>query len=293
MRLFLNADEPRACSMADSGRETVFYGVDKHAQSFNKNFSFVTMPCPRCHSRMIFDYFNNDGVGSYRCSRCGFSNAGGGETDYRAENIDLDNGTFTICGVPFTMPYNQPYMVYNYAAAAAACKELAGVSLEDSAKAIKSFKLIDGRVETINYAGKSIKYRRFKQEAPETLQNFINVITADPEEKVAVIGLGTVDDIDPYYINSFYAFDCDCSALAGSNVKKYIFFTDTIAFDAANSFIYGGVDPEKIEILATDNVKEVLHRIARLDCDNVYLVTKLHFFEEMREAAKKGGRKGA
>lgn len=288
MRLFLNGDEPRSCSMADKSDKVVFYGAEKHSKAFCKDDTFVTMPCPKCRSRIRIDYFNNDGMGGFECERCGFTNANGtGDPGYMARDIDFDARSFTINGNDFTMPYDLPYMIYNYAAAAAVCKELAGISEAESAEALKSFKLIGGRIDSIDYKGQTIKYMRFKQENPETLQNFINVIAQDPEEKVVVIGFGTVNDFDPHYINSFYAFDCDYTGLIESNVKKYIFVTDTIAYDAANSFIYGGVDPSKVEVLPTSDEKEILNAITSSECNNVYLTIELHRFEHMKEFAKK------
>ena len=288
MRLFLNGDEPRSCSLSARAENTVFYGVSKHAESFVKDDTFVTMPCPFCKSRIVYKHYNNDGMGSFRCSRCGYTNCNGtGEGNYSAKDVDFGAKTFTVNGTDFTMPYEQPYMLYDYAAAVAAVKELAGVTEEQSAEALKSFHLRGGRIDSVSFRGRNIKYIRFKQENPETLQNFINVLEADPEEKVVVMGMGTINDFDPYYINSFYAFDCDYTGLKNANVKKYIFVTDTIAYDAANSFIYGGVDPAKVEVLPTSDEQEIFRAIETAGCDNVYLTIALHKFELMKEYARK------
>ena len=284
MRLFLNGDEPRSCSLASRSEGTVFYGAEKHSQAFKKNDTFVTMPCPVCRSRIRIDYFNNDGMGGFCCDQCGYTNA---EEAYRATDIDFAGKTFKINGVEFPMPYDLPYMIYNYAAAVAVCKELAGISEEKAARSLQSFRLLGGRIDSIDYKGKHINYMRFKQENPETLQNFINMISEDKTEKVVVIGFGTINDFDPHYINAFYAYDCDYTGLIESNVKKYIFVTDTIAYDAANSFIYGGVDPDKVEVIPTSDEKQILQAILDCDCDNVYLTLELHRFERMKEFAKK------
>ena len=285
-RLFLNADEPRSASFAPMAEDTVFYGVEKNSLSFTKDESFVTMPCPKCHHRIVFDYYNNDGLGSYHCANCGYSRT---EPDYKVKDADFDAGTFRIGETDFSMHHRLPYMLYNYASAVAVCKELAGMSEAECAEALRDFRNVGGRVDSIDYNGQHINYMRFKQENPETLQNFINMIADDPKEKVVVIGFGTVNDFDPHYINSFYAFDCDYSGLIGSNVSKYIFVTDTIAYDAANSFIYGGVDPDKVEILPTGDEEEILRAITSTGCDNVYLTIELHRFEKMKAFAEKGG----
>lgn len=295
MKLFLNGDEPRSCSIADRAEEAVFFGVEHHSEAFKKSDSFVTMPCPKCHSRIRIDYFNNDGMGGFCCEKCGYTNNNSnlktGETreaDYRITDVDFAGRKFRLNGADAEMPYDLPYMLYNYAAAAAVCKELAGITEEQSAKALESFKLLGGRIDSITYKGKHINYMRFKQENPETLQNFINMIAEDKNEKVVVIGFGTINDFEPHYINSFYAFDCDYSGLIKSNVKKYIFVTDTIAYDAANSFIYGGVDPSKVEVFPTSDEEEILQAILLSGCDNIYLTIELHRFEHMKEFAQKG-----
>ena len=178
-------------------------------------------------------------------------------------------------------------MLYNYSAAVAAAKELGGISEEKSAEAFADFKNIGGRLETIEYKGKKIQYMRFKQENPETLQNFINIIAADPSEKDVVIGFGTVDDITPFYINSFYGYDCNFSALAEANVNKFLCVTDTICYDSANCLIYGGVDPDLIEIIPTDDSAKIAEAIASLKSDNIYLDMKLDAFEALKNYVEK------
>lgn len=288
MRLFLNGDEPRSCSLADHSDNVVFYGVSRHSMAFTKDDTFVTLPCPKCHSRIRFGYYNNDGMGAFKCDKCGYTNNNGREAaQYRITEADFDAGTFRMGETAFLMPYKQTYMLYNYAAATAVCRELAGITEAESAAAIRSFKVPEGRIEEITSGSQTIKYYRFKQENPETLQNFLNAVAADPEEKVVIIGFGTVSDYDPYYVNSFYAFDCDYSVLKKANVRKYIFVTDTIAYDAANCFIYGGVDPSMIEILPTSDEEEIFEAIKTCGCSNIYLNVKLHMYEELKEYARK------
>ena len=137
MRLFLNADEPRANSLGRKASRVVRFGTAKHSRSFTKDDSYVTMPCPVCRHKIEFSYYNNDNVGGFRCVHCGFSNEAG--ADYVTENADFENRTFTVKNVPFKMPYDQPYMLYNYSAAVAAVKEIAGIEPEEAAKAFEDF----------------------------------------------------------------------------------------------------------------------------------------------------------
>ncbi len=72
------------------------------------------------------------------------------------------------------------------------------------------------------------------------------------------MGLSEVKDFYPYYSNTFYTFDCDFKGIENSNVDKYICFSEAVAYDSANRLIYAGIPKEKIEILPTENVEEVL-----------------------------------
>jgi len=289
IRLFLNNDEPRAKSFEDDGREVVTYGAEKHSEAFNKGDSYVTMACPKCHHKIVFDYYNTDGIGRFHCENCGHSS--NDAADYSVTDADFINRKFKIGGVEFHMPYDTPYMIYNYAAAAAIAKELGGISLEDAAKSFTSFKNVGGRFEILNFKGKTIKYMRIKQENPETLQTSINVMANDPERKMVALGLCPLVDMIPHYANSFYAYDCDLSKLVNSDVEKYFCFSDHVCYDTANRFIYEGVDPAMISVADTEDVNVIFREIMEAETDNVYLITWLHTYEHMEKYIKEEGNK--
>ena len=171
MRLFLNNEEPRAKSFDQVTDNVITYGVEKHVDSFVKQEGFPTMACPVCHHKIVFEHYNNDGVGPFHCTHCG--NKSNPEADYTVRDVDFAGRKFTAEGVEFNMPYNIPYMLYNYAAAVAVAKEFAGIEPADAAKAFGSFKNVGGRFEILKYKDKIIKYMRIKQENPETLQTCI------------------------------------------------------------------------------------------------------------------------
>lgn len=290
MRMFLNNEEPRSRGFDRFASKVVTYGAEKHSRAFMKGPSYVTMPCPKCHHRISFDFYNNDGVGQFHCTHCG--NASQPEADYCAKNADFEGRTFTIDGVPFTMPLNNPHMLYNYAATAAVAKEMAGISIEDTAKSFETFHNIGGRDEVLHYQGKTITYMRIKQENPETLQTILNIIAADPREKMVVLGFGTVSDFTPYYSNTFYTYDCDWSRIEASHVESYYCFTEDVCCDSANRLIYEGVDPSKIIIEDTDSNENLFRAIGNAKTDTVYMITKLHSFESMEKYIEEheGGR---
>lgn len=281
VRLFLNNEEPRTKSFDENSSRIITYGVARHSEAFTKDSSFPTMACPKCKHKIVFDYYNNDGVGKFHCENCG--HASYEAADYTITDIDFKARTFKLGEVSFNMPYDMPYMCYNYAGALAVARELGGIEPKDAAETFRQFKNVGGRYEILKYKGKTIKYMRIKQENPETLQTCINVMAADPNKKMVCLGLCPLIDFIPHYTNSFYAFDCDFSALTRSNVEKYFCFSEEVCYDTANRLIYEGVDPSVISIANTEDVETIFREIESVEADDIYLITWIKTFYSMKK----------
>ncbi len=279
MTLYLNNDEPRTKAMGEGYDNVVYFGINKHEQSFEKTgFLDVTMPCPKCSSKLTFEHYNLDNVGKYSCARCGFSPA---VTDNMIDSIDFEKEEFTMYGQVFHMPYKEPFMLYNYSLAVAVLSDL-GIDKERIAAALSSFVNQKGRTETFRYKDKEIHYIRIKQENPETLQSSFDVVAEDSRKKVLLLGLMAVVDFVPHYTNTFYAYDCNVEQLLNSNVEKIICFGKPIAYDVATRFSYeAGAD--KVKILYTDDAEEIFGELDKYDTSQVYLITWLKSYYEMKE----------
>ena len=161
------------------------------------------------------------------------------------------------------------------------------ISNEFVKTSFKTFKNIGGRLETIKYKNKEIKYIRIKQENPETLQSAFDYIANDKNPKIFMLGLEQLEDFKPYYTNTFYSFDCNVDNLINSNIERCICFSEAVAYDSANRLIYAGFDKNKISILPTDSNKELFKELDKYNCNNIYLITWLHKYEELIEDVSK------
>lgn len=287
IRIFANSHDPRVMALANICGHCVTYGVENGSYTDYDALSFKGYCCPVCSHGIEFAYYNAASVGKFTCPNCGLSTPE--SVDYFIKDVDFKKGKFRIADVELFMPYKTEYMLYNYAAAVAVGIEFAGMDINDIKGAISDFVNVGGRQEEIHFAGKDIKYFKIKQENPETLQNIINVISADDKPKAVVLGLGTVEDIVPHYTNTFYMYDCYYRKLTDSdNVEKYICFTPEVCCDVANRLLYEGVTRDKIKILETNDFGAVIKEIERLDTDNVYMVTLMGYYQNyIAETLKK------
>jgi UDP-N-acetylmuramyl tripeptide synthase len=281
INLFINNEEPRSKSFEKYVSKTITFGVEKHVEAFTKEDSFPTMACPVCHNSIKFDYYNNDGMGKFKCSHCDL--ASNESVDYLVANADFTNNSFNLDKVAFNMPYDSPYMCYNYAAALAVAKEIAGIEIKEAAKAFGEFKNVGGRFEILKYKNKSIKYMRIKQENPETLQTCIEIMSSDPEKKMVCLGLCPVIDMTPHYLNTFYTYDCDFSKLIKQDIEKYLCFSDEVCYDTAKRLMLDGVPADKIETLNTEEVTKLFEEFDKVETENIYLITWIKTFNHMKE----------
>lgn len=256
MTFFLNDGEPRSKSFEDFSDKVYYYGVDKTQYSFVKDkFYDVTMPCPKCNDKIIFDYYNVDNVGKFHCAGCDFSSEK--KVDFYAQNVDFSECSFDCNGYRFTVTNKEPFYIFNYALCIAVCTKL-GMTNEELQRSFSNFKNISGRMETLKYKTKTLKYIRIKQENPETLQTALDYIAKDDSPKLLLMGLEELKDFDPYYTNTFYAFDVDFESLKKNNIKHYICFSEAVAYDTANRMIYAGIDRNDISILPNDSDEAIL-----------------------------------
>ncbi|PKM61141.1 MAG: DUF1727 domain-containing protein, partial [Firmicutes bacterium HGW-Firmicutes-4] len=286
MTLILNNEEPRSRFFEEIARHSIYYGVSRHDESFIKGADYPTQACPKCHHDMSFDYYNVDSIGAFHCDFCGFASKK--TPDYRITDLNFKEQTFKLKDVLFHMPYDLPFMFYNYAGSLAVCEEICGIAPAAAAKAFENFKNIGGRFEILTYKNKTIKYMRIKQENPDTLQSALNIMASDPSEKMVALGLYVVNDFIPHYINTFYAFDCDFKPVVESNVERYLCFSEHVSYDTANRLIYDGVAKEAITIMDSDDINEIFAEIDKAETDNIYLITWLSTFEKMKKFIEGG-----
>jgi len=281
MRLFLNSDEPRSKSFEKLSSNIVYYGVNKHKYSFSSKKDMVTVPCPVCYSKIAFDYYNIANIGKFHCTACDYRSEK--ELKYFISSVDFKKGVFTIGDEVINMPYVEAFMLYGYALVYAVASEF---GVENIGEKFESFQNVSGRIETLQYKNKSIKYIRIKQENPETLQSALDAVAKDKKDKVFILGLCLLKDFKPYYSNTFYSYDCDFTNLINSNVEKFICFSEVVSYDTANRLLYAGVDKNKITIINNDNVEEILEEACKAKTDNIYLITWLHTYEDIEKYLK-------
>ena len=276
MTMFLNNDEPRSKSYEDLAAEAYYFGVAKNDQSYHKDGVYdVTMPCPYCFEKIEFDYLNSANIGNFHCAQCSFKSS---ETQItQVENVDFNEQTFTIRDTIFTMPYNAPIMLYNYAGSAAVAHWL-GLSDDEISDAIASFVTLEGRLDVLHYNNCEIQYLRIKQGNPETIQMAVDTIALDKREKAVAFGMCIIPERRPqwvpHYTNTYYAYEADFKPLLNDHTHMMV-FSDYIAYDQLNRLLYDGFSEEDILVVTSEDPQIVLDSLCDLEQQTMYLIAPL------------------
>ena len=285
MVLFLNSDDPGILSYSKPFPQFISYSVRENGLSYPPDDSAYAESgaCPLCSSKLVFEYVNLSGIGKFRCTGCGFGSLD--ETDYYVSGYDLESGLITINGADFPMRYKAPHFVYNYLLAYAFAKEM-GISDDIIYEAFDSFVNIDGRLEELKLNGITIRYSRFKQETPDTLQCSIDQIARDKEPKTVVLSLNIVDHDTwgPKYTDTCYAYDCNFEKLCESDIERFVCSGEVVAYDTANRLVYAGVPKEKITIVNSDDPEELVKALLGEDASLVYILAYLAHYRKIRKA---------
>ena len=285
--LYLNNDEPRSRGLESKVKKVVYYGIDKNEYTYERDdFYSVTMPCPKCNSKIKYNYYNLENIGNFECTKCDYKS--NEKPDVFLYDINFEEGKFKCDDVEYAVHYKTPFYMYDYALSMAICRNF-GLSEKEIQSGFDDFKNPADRKDILTYKDKQIHYYRMKQENPETLQSALDMIGRDKEEKAIFIGLFEIKDFEPHYTNTFYFFDCNIKEILKSKVEKFIVFSKSVCFDTANRLIYDGVNKEDIIIMNDDNVENVLSYMDKLETKNIYILTGMKPYKKIKEFLNKGG----
>ena len=189
--LVINADDPTVarCKVEYPGK-IVTYGLAKTKDSYKENNSksVDSAYCPKCHSKLKYDFYHYGHIGSYKCPTCDFSR---NPLDFEATNLNLDKKTLKINGNNLKINKDILYAAYNTIGAYALCKTI-GISdeiLDDTLnKNIKEAK----RGHEYSIKNRTITMLESKNENALSYYQSMKYITDAKGTKTVILGFDNV-----------------------------------------------------------------------------------------------------
>ncbi len=287
MTLYLNNEEPRSHSLEDLADHVHYFSIAPNSRTYKSDDFFnVTMPCPKCGHPIAYERYNLANIGTFHCTKCAYASSE--KPDVLIEQVDFENNTFRCSGKDWTVPYNNPFYIYNFAMCIAICRNF-GLTDEQIQAGLQTFKNPASHDDRMIYHGKEIRYLRGKQENPEALQSELDIIAADPRRKAVMVGMYRVADFIPYYSGSFYFFDCDFKSVVESGATRFVAFSETVANDLASRMILAGAPEDSVTICDTNDIAAVMHEVDTMEEEVIYILTNTGHAREIKSYLSNGG----
>ena len=144
--MILNGDDPNVLRLADNAMDARI-----HLFSVSRNGVSQTVTdeasegkfCPRCGSRLVYDYYQYAHIGRFQCPKDHF---GVISPEVLVTAVDDENQTFTANGTVYHSFINAIYAVYNCAAVLCTLKSQ-GLNPFNADKVFRTYTLKEGRNE--------------------------------------------------------------------------------------------------------------------------------------------------
>ena len=243
--LVLDADDPQVASLADSGRESVAFGLDdeRHARP-ELQHAADSKWCVRCGTAYEYRAAYIGHLGDYRCPNCGHARP---VLDVVAREIELagvDHAAFTLvtpeasARVRLRLP--GLYNVYNALAAAALARTL-GSPLDEIVTGLERFDAAFGRFERIELEDRRLLMLLVKN--PAGANEAVRTLLQGEPPRTLVVALNDAiaDGQDVSWI-----WDVDFEPLVPG--LERLVATGSRAAELSLRFKYGGLDPARIEV---------------------------------------------
>ncbi len=246
LTLILNANDPRLAWIGSNqmAKKKIYYGVEK--VNFQQPYHHIK--CPVCNESLIYDFSHYEHLGYYHCSTCDFEIP---EIDYMAEEVQLENQSFTVDHYHFNSPQPTAYTLFNATAAIAIAKEL-GVDNESIKNGIDSSKVIKGRNEVVTLGEKDVKINLAKN--PASMNQSISYLLSKQKSPYQLIL--SINNFKADGISIRWLTETDFNRLNDSPLEE-IFVTGSVRDDLYDILLEQGIDEDK---LSTENEETAIEK---------------------------------
>ena len=279
--LVLNADDPLLKRFEDYfDGKIVYYGIDKNQYSFKELDDIKnTAYCPKCHTKLVYDYYHYSSVGDFECPKCDFDR---GKINY--EITSIKDNTITINeDIKITIDNDTLFNLYNIVSTYTVSKVI-GLDDDKIVKALNHDKTLKKLFN--EYTIKDRKYTILNCKAENNATYNLNLlhVLKDKEKKTLVIGLRQISRRYNHFDLS-WLWDINFEILRDNNIDKII-CAGPYRYDIAVRIKYAGFEEKNIIIMEnTNGMKEI---IENQTSGNIYGILNFDYVEPFIKETKGG-----
>lgn len=264
-KLIFNCDDPlvnRMSYLFDNEKTT--FGVGRTEDSYIKSNIEATdyAYCPKCHTKLQYDYYHYGHIGNYHCKKCDFKR---GTPDYEATNVNFTKHSIKINGNDIYLNKDVLYAAY-YTVAAYAITKSIGLKDEDIIKSINEDKLASKRGKVLTLDNRKLTMLESKNENNLSYYQSIRFIKNQKGKKTVILGFDNVSR--RYKFNDLsWLWDVEFELLNDKNIDK-IFCIGRFRYDVITRLSFAGIPKDKI--ILVDDLNNLIKMVKKDSVGDIY-----------------------
>lgn len=268
IHLILNADDPLSSLYGYKKKDVTYFGMNENKFSKKENDSVYDdgKYCPNCKSRMEYEYYHYNHIGSYSCKNCGHERK---EPDFTVTDFNFDVGEMTINKkYKLQMNLRSIYNAYNLLATFAVSR-LIGIKDDKIVNSLNNYVMKNDRIQKFDLNGHDAMLLTSKHENSISYNQSLLYVTREKQDCTVVL---IVDAVSRKYFTSetSWLWDIDFELLKADCVKKVI-LGGKYVHDLITRMEYAGINSEKI--IAKSNLDELMQEAKENSIGKVYVIT--------------------
>lgn len=284
-KLILNGDDLISSNIAP-GNERVYFGIDRLDTDTDKCINIVNdvAICPKCNSKLNYDFVRYNHIGRAHCSNCNFCSP---KIDYEVTNINLTEKKMTMSvngnEEQYDLITDNIINIYNMVAVIALLRQF-GLTAEQVNNSLKKQKIVETRYAEETIKGKKIVTHLAKGMNPIACSRVFDYIKKEPGNKTVILILDDFHDSLTSSENITWHYDADYEFLKDDSIKQII-VTGVRNLDTYVRLQMADVPKERI-VHMRDEIAATSH-LQIQDVDSIYILYDVYTIHLRDEVKKK------
>ena len=248
-----------------------------------ENIARDIIVCPKCNSKLEYDYVRYNHIGKAHCPKCDFKSP---DIDYLATNLDLKNMKVTMKNGNLEEEYDlisdNIINIYNIVTVITVLKQI-GLSQKQINDSMKKLKIVDTRYSEEIVNGIKVITHLSKGMNPIACSRVFDYVRKYDGNKVVILLLDDLHEAANGSENTAWQYDTDYEFLNDESIKQIIvagarYLDDYVRLEIA------GVPKDKMVC-----ERDELSAVDSLNLEGIETVFILHdlYSMELKEAVKK------
>ena len=280
-----NADDI-ICSHIAEENQKIYFGIDRlptDTEDF-KNITRDIRVCPKCLTKLEYDYVRYHHIGKAHCPNCGYSTP---EPDYRVTKLDLENRKMTVLAEGTEEVYDlvndNIINIYNMLASMIVLKKL-GLTHEQINSSFAKLKIVETRYSKEVYQGYPIITQLAKGMNPIACSIAFDYTRKQPGNKAVIVILDDLHEEAKGSEDTAWQYDTDYEFLNDEGIQQII-VAGPRYLDSYVRMLMANIPPEKIV-----HEKDLIQATSQLkleEIDKIFILHDLYSLEETKQIKQK------